>query len=380
MTTQSMPNSHDGQPIGQLGILRLRWKEFCTELETKKDYYEALYKMMNGELRPDCKFCGSQEVERDYGARFGACRDCGAKIYFTAGTFFHNIRHPQAWLGAIWLLEHGVQFNAWQFHLVAGIAYSTAWTILKKLAVVLQSHVEADPVCLEIASVLFAPTFCKRSLETPANEPPSAEQNEIEKRSLDDGGTDDVTNGSHASASTRASSTTEDRIGALPGPHAAIYAILSVSPIEFDELSRKSGTEARRLSTILTMLELDGLASSLPGNKFVRAVPVASNTHPLSTAVTASRQHGSAALWTDNQNKGGMSMDAIAVQIDFIRSCFQGISRKYLQLFLATSWCLLDRGRWPTGSLFRACIAFSKISYEEIRLFVSPLYVKLAPI
>jgi hypothetical protein len=37
------------------------------------------------------------------------------------------------WLAAIWLTEKGVSINAFKFHNLVGIGYSSAWRLLNKL-------------------------------------------------------------------------------------------------------------------------------------------------------------------------------------------------------------------------------------------------------
>lgn len=57
---------------------------------------------------------------------------------------------------------------------------------------------------------------------------------------------------------------------------------------------------------------------------------------------------------------------------DFVRRVFQGISRKYLQLYLAVYWCSLNRRRWGVGRLFSACMRSRRRCYRARLNFVSP--------
>lgn len=50
-----------------------------------------------------------------------------------AGADFDRVAEARPWLLAIWMLERGAELNAHRLHLMAGVAYSTAWNIMKKV-------------------------------------------------------------------------------------------------------------------------------------------------------------------------------------------------------------------------------------------------------
>ena len=68
---------------------------------------------------------------------------------------------------------------------------------------------------------------------------------------------------------------------------------------------------------------------------------------------------------------------AVKAAIAYIRTYFQGVSRKCLQIYLASFWCHIDRVRWSQGALLVACLDHPPISYESIARYVSPPAVKL---
>lgn len=83
----------------------------------------------------------------------------------------------------------------------------------------------------------------------------------------------------------------------------------------------------------------------------------------------------------DPQHAGFISYEsivgAIGAAITYIRTYFQGVSGKCLQLYLASFWCHLDRVRWSNGAILLACIEHAPISYQEMFSFVSPPLVKI---
>lgn len=57
---------------------------------------------------------------------------------------------------------------------------------------------------------------------------------------------------------------------------------------------------------------------------------------------------------------------AVSTMTGYIGKYFHGVSRKCLQLYLASFWNYVDRKRWSTLSLLRACLDHAPVSYENI--------------
>jgi DprA winged helix domain len=329
----------------------------------------------NGEDVFRCRYCCSKDVNEESGGRSIKCKKCRKRTWLTASTFFDHIRHPRAWLAAIWLREHGVSISAARFQrLVGGIAYSTASDIFKKLEFVIAS--EMENCNLKAPTAHFCEAICKRSLVTPARKHPFAEEAEFEKRS-DKGG------GDHSGHSARTASSTSSRPSAACGVHSAnpdsppepisasgepagaereIYDALSVEPLDFDTLLDRTGIAADEFLPAITMLELQGLAASVGGSRYVRLEKV--------REVSAN---------ADTSPLSGFEKSIIECCIEFVKRKFHGVSRKYLQFYLAEYWCYVDRNRWSLKSLLRTCQQFCYICSKEIRNYESPLVVKLCP-
>jgi hypothetical protein len=111
------------------------------------------------------------------------------------------------------------------------------------------------------------------------------------------------------------------------------------------------------LSATLTLLELMGLIKRLPGEFYARQISHHTNTR-------ADEKHPNASALVDGS-------------IKFIRETFHGISRRYLQLYLAAYWCWGDRKRWTLGALLQHCLEVGEISSFEILSYVSPQMVQL---
>ena len=180
-TVPPTPQEPDGVPAKRASTVDELWARFEVEFPTESDSVEDLYRRALELNIIRCTSCESSDFQRVYGSREIICNNCGETKWFTAGTFFDGIRRVRAWLAAIWMKENGASLTSAKLHRLVGIAYSSAWHMLKKINKVLQEEMVEG---YDVASTFFSITYCRRSRETPAREHPIAEQEELEKRLL----------------------------------------------------------------------------------------------------------------------------------------------------------------------------------------------------
>ncbi|MBS1992330.1 MAG: hypothetical protein JSS83_17525 [Cyanobacteria bacterium SZAS LIN-3] len=310
-------------------------KEFDAIYGSETECSEIILQKIETLRPPQCRRCQWTEIERKYGERFGICQNCKARYYLTAGTFFHGMKKARPYLMAIWLAERGIVYNANRLHKVADNAYASASKLFKKINTVIENLMTDCPITRQVSSGSFTELFIKRSTETPAREHPSAEQTEVEKQMMAE----------------NQFSQTSPAEAQLDGLAALVFKHLSDKPISFDTLLELTGAETGNLSATLLLLTMDELVESLPGNLFIRA-KVSYNFPPASQEALDSFQY-------------------------FIGDVFHGISRKYLQLYLAFYWACIDREYWQPNSLLHACCRFRPIELQELKSFVSAPIVKL---
>jgi hypothetical protein len=339
---------------------------FDMQFPTEADCLEELSRRCDGDEALSCKSCGSFDLQREYGGRVSICKFCSKQSWLTAGTFFARIRSARPWLAAIFLLERGVSFNASDLHRLVNIAASTAGQIIKKISMVIHSYLEMEAAAIEVPSGLFFPIIGKRSLETPANKHPIAEQEEMEKRMIENE-TESIAAVTSSAIVTKGLLSGVAASG-LSGHQKAVYELLSTKPVHFEELLQQTKLPVGTLSSTISMLELEGLIKGQAGDHYV-----------LATEEGAAGKQGINTQATYGPDPTIEAHDSIAASIDYVRAGFHGISRKYLQLYLAAHWCYIDSKRWSSNSLLKACNRFREITYADIRAFVSPLLVKLMP-
>lgn len=304
---------------------------------------------------PVCGRCGSLSTSRQVAERIAICRDCGLRFSQTAGTFFDGIKKARPWLATIWLLEHGVLFNINQLHSALEIAYSTAWEMYQRLTFVINKAMEDAEALLFDSSVVFESTFIRRSRATPANGHPIDEQAELEKE--------------HAAAHSDPDPLDDD-LNQLTEEEKEVLSVLSEEPIHFDQICQALNLSVGALLATLMSLELAGYVAVLPGNRFQR-LPLRARKRSVNGSAGFEQTFGDDQNLLDKLRKLGISL---------INELHQGISRKYLQHYLAGFWCNLDRPRWASGKLLQTCSQSSKVSRDEILSYVTPLKVKVATI
>ena len=151
--------------------------EFDVAFPSKEACLAELFRLARIEIH--CRFCHSRNLQLSSGGRVGKCCACKKKPWLTAGTILDHIRAPRARLAAIWLTMRGAVLNSVAFSKLLSIAQSSALGILKWVRFAIQDLFPANAPLVH--SSLFTPVFWKRSLETPAREPPVAEQDEMER-------------------------------------------------------------------------------------------------------------------------------------------------------------------------------------------------------
>ena len=144
-----------------------------------------------------------------------------------------------------------------------------------------------------------------------------------------------------------------------------VYDLLSDTPIHFDDLHARTKLPVGDLSASLTMLELAELAKGKGGNWFVRRAPKP-------TSQPFRQGQGECELTNP-------TVMLISAFLKLASSHWRGISRRFLQKYLALFWCHIDRMTWHGGALLEACLRFGKVSRHQLRNYVTPLLVKIFP-
>ena len=124
-----------------------------------------------------------------------------------------------------------------------------------------------------------------------------------------------------------------------------------------------TGCSAGELSAALTIFEIFQLVKPMDGNRFRRIIPendkrISRNDRP-------------------NFKQTNQTKLFVTGFVSFIRNHFHGISRKYLQGYIAAFWLSLDRELWGVDSIKLACHKSPYISYQDLIDYITPQVVQL---
>ncbi len=259
-----------------------------------------------------CKACGHKKRSVAPSERVFECSKCKTKTWRTAGTYFHKLRRLMPTFAWIWIREDRAVLSINKFAELFALAYATAWKIEARLQAVLEKEMDQHDV-FELVTTVFNPVIRKRSTVSTAREHPDYEEEED----------DDEQTELHEQEN-------------LDEDQQAVCALLKPQPVEFDNLFQASGMPIGRFSAALTCLELEGIATRHVGTKFSLT-----KTNPM--------------LLIGTQEK-----EVLGQFYAYVKN-FHGISRKYLQRYLAAFWTKVGLSRWSKGTLLNSCMKSAKL-------------------
>lgn len=335
-----------------------------------------------------CHHCGEDDLEERYSARVLKCLNCGKLTWFTSGTFFHRAKRIRARLAALWLMERGLIIASSKLNKLVNIAQSSAFHILKRIAIVIEDQMLKQEDICEIPSSVFIDIICKRSRETPARAHPIAEQEEmdaleqekdksisnisasISNTSLQDEPPKEETKQDEASdtsleTSNEQSSNEGDCVyNQLSQEEKTIYDLLSEIPLGYEEIHSRSGLSVANVNVALIMLELGGLASRLPLDRYVRC--------------SQDKKSNNTSGILENMSDELLARAKAIAQLARNLMCqgFHGISRKYLQLYLSICWYHNNTNFRQQEPLLNICLRFRSVKWSEIMNYVTPAIVQ----
>ncbi len=228
-------------------------------------------------------------------------------------------------LAWIWLHEDRAVLSINKFAELFDLAYATAWKIEARLQAVLEKEMDKHDV-IELITTVFNPIILKRSIDSTAREHPNYEEDDEQPELQEQENLDE-----------------DQRI---------VCAFLTPQPIEFDNLFKVSGLPIGKFSAALACLELEGVATRHTGSKFSLT-----KTNPT--------------LLIGNEEN-----EILRQFYAFVKN-FHGISRKYLQRYLAAFWAKIGLNRWSKGTLLKSCMKYRRLSYGEILDYNSPKMLRI---
>ena len=322
--------------------------------KTEKDCQEKINRMLYPGGEYSCRACRSNDVEHGYGERKVYCFSCKKTTSLTAYTFFHRIRNARSYLLPIWVMEQGMILNASEIGRISGVVNSTGQLILKKITYVIKNQM--DTLQVELLSDQMIGVICKRSRETPKREHPSSEIREARFAAQSAVNMFSQVEDSEAPIPTGGDKNEID----LNEVETRILRLLSLRDMRLDNLIEESHLSIGQLLSGLTMLEVEGKIEIVAGDYYRKLFSCPKSIEPdsdiESSAITKKR---------------------LKKTVNFIKEIFQGIARKYLQLYNAAIWIYADRETWREDAVLGVCSNHGSVTPWMISNYVSPYIVKV---
>jgi hypothetical protein len=148
----------------------------------------------------------------------------------------------------------------------------------------------------------------------------------------------------------------------LTGNEIEIYNWLKEEPQTLDAICQELNIKANRAASILSMLELKGLISNLPGNLYT----IKGKAHFTETG-------NSLTLLTDIQLRSQLPKELKSFT-NYIKETFHRISRKHLQNYLALYWTHRSN-YWSNQRLLKYCLTYKRETPIRPVEFTTPLWV-----
>lgn len=337
-------------------------REFKERFPTREACMSALWKLFRM-CEKQCTRCGKQlkvEVERSV-----SCPACHKTNWVTAGTALHKVLRPDVWLAIVCLQGAGIPFSSARLATMLNAASATVRAARHKIALATTRWMmeeNPDIVC----SGRMVEVFDRHSMETPFHQHPRSEQQAMEKRASE---RESFREGMQDTSIEKAETRSPLRADDLPGinnsqdsplnadgdtvePRQQVLKLLAKGPIHFEALAAETGLDVGTLSSLLMILEIEGKVKGKPGGVFVLG---SEDSKRSQEKLSPNLQH--------------FARDFI----EYIKTYLHGISRKYVQLYMASYWYHLSRENFEAMRLTSEWMSRGYISSEEIQSYVSPL-------
>ena len=353
----------------QFGFSNEHWElveKYLREYDTAEKRTQALLQKVQFK---GCSYCGTSEVRMNPGGRSAYCSKCRVNSHVTAGTFFHgmsrlDVMHPQ-----FYFLDAGIEFSSNQIKRLFDCAYNTAWEANRRIQKVIVDAM--GEILIAIHSSLFSMLYLKRSLETPANQHPRAEQFNFKYDDTDNEATSnsytkaDEADQSSSHADAESTAMNNHATSSQDSEQKTLLTFIGNEGVSFDDILLHESKSISEVCFDLLQLELDGLIEKLPGDRY--ALKTSKDKLDAQSLQITSIQL--------IEQTNDQLLEKIEQIVLFLKDIFHGTSRKYLQFFVGTHWFYHDKNFWRKGELLQQCVRHARITIKEIKAFVTPANV-----
>jgi hypothetical protein len=306
------------------GELQKFHQDFPDEASCRRE----AYKRSTGSCEIVCRKCGSKKT-RVIDERSFLCLACHKKCWYTADTPFFKFKKVKPWLFAQWLLKKAIKLNGSQLASLLKISKSTGACIMRKVATLTDETLD-ETVAVQLPAVPCADNFIQLSEYKLVQEhlrverrkvnllkvPEILPEQEREQEQEQDIPIDFAQPSAKRLELEMLQSEKESRL----------LAALTDAPQGFDTLQDKVGFDVSSMLSLLTMLELNGLATRLAGDRYIKTIQPLEK--PLEQPQKKSQTKRSRTMKTiESRNPNTPCVPIIVSIMDCVKSAVHDISK-----------------------------------------------------
>lgn len=320
-------------------------KEVEKDFPTDDDCVDEIYRLVEPNLQ--CGHCDEVTFSHNHGSRIASCDTCSKKIRFTAGTLFDHMHKPRPILTALIAMKNGVIFNPNMLSNACGVVYQSAYGVFDKLTRYAIEMVEQDSI--PVLSNEFDKVISRRSFETEARRHPHTEKEKEFAQMMERG--EDFVQERIRQYINPDGSLAEGEEPPIYADEQRIYDMLADGAFTANTIAELSGMNIAKVTGGLMLLLSCELIAMQPGGYFKR-------TPIMGDAVAAFDPN---------------TMDRVTHAVDLLRIVFRGVSRRYIQRYVAAYWCFVGRSQAERDSFVQRCCMIVGGAKEFSDSYVSPI-------
>ncbi|MDR3616712.1 MAG: hypothetical protein P4L53_24335 [Candidatus Obscuribacterales bacterium] len=242
-------------------IARWEWHKFNQVFPDEDSCIKELYKRSHGDSKIVCRKCGSIKI-RKIDERSFFCLTCYKKCWFTAGTPFVNFKKVKPWLFAQWLHKKGLRVSGSQLANLVMISKSSGAYIIRKIAL-LTERMTGDNDAAKLPMLPLSDNLIQFSEYKPIQEHLKVERRKVHQQK-------EPTQDQNQPVASVQSLVQTKQLTLNSEKESKLYAALTETPQGFDSLCAKLDFDVQSMSSTLTILELNGLATRLAGDRYTK--------------------------------------------------------------------------------------------------------------
>lgn len=375
-------------------------KAFCQLFPDEESCWAHYERKLRADNLVFCPKCKNTDLIETANFRVKRCQPCKKQIWIFANSCFEGKKKLRARYLAMWLMEHNIELSENLFSQIADVCQSTGSQIAKAILIPMEGLIMNEG--FGIGSCHFDIHFIRRSLKTPRDQPPVAEELAQQKEETIEVGLDAF------QQTPRPKVVSPEQPELSPVEQSILELVKAHGTVQADFLASTLSLNTVEILTSISLLEIMGQLIVLPGGNIQiqeqdivmrPQVKIHLPGRPL-RAFKARKlppnkcQSGNCKQCMSKQKSKRIKAlsDRFAL---FVKENHHGFSRKYLQLFLVACTFLKRRkvknqvqlGKIPHQkvqdttsskyfSVLDCCLSYGPIKRKDIIDYVSPLIVR----